>query len=224
MPSPGQRLANGLEHVGVGNVLLVAIFLYQGVSARGHGNEEVGLYPHQSRSQPFRDVEVIELFIPVETARLNVAPHHVVDAFMLEPHHKACDRVLLRQAHGLEQDAQQGHAHGFVARAGAQCARRRVQAAVALRLDAELLELVAHALWQVRDTPRGGAIVKRTVHPQRPQHLDQVRLARAEEAADPHPRLLRLVDVLEIGLQYVDQALLVLAIADEGVQLIPQNP
>jgi hypothetical protein len=50
-----------------------------------------------------------------------------------------------------------------------------------------------------------------------------VRLARAVEATDPHRRLLRLFDVLQVGFQNVDQALFVLPIADKGVQLVPQD-
>ena len=223
LAAAGQRLANGLEHVAAGDVLYIGVQVVQRLDAGRWRCEQVGLGLDQGLVQALGHVEVVELFVPVEAALLNVAPHSVVDAFMLEPHDKARHRVLLRQADGLEEDAQQGHAHGLVARAGAQRARRRMQTAVALRLGAEFLQLVAHALWQVRDAPRGGAVVEGAVDPECTQHLDQVRLARAVEAADPHGRLLGLLDVLQVDVEDVFQALFVLAIAHEGFELVPQN-
>ena len=56
--------------------------------------------------QTLGHVEVVELFVPVETALLNVAPHGVVDAFMLQPHHKARYWILFRQADRFEDDTQ----------------------------------------------------------------------------------------------------------------------
>ncbi len=50
-----------------------------------------------------------------------------------------------------------------------------------------------------------------------------MRLARAVEAADPHGRLLGLLDVLQVDVEDVFQALFVLAIADKGFELVPQD-
>src|SRR5690606_8955662 len=134
---------------------------------------------------------------------------------------KARYRVLLRQAHRLEDDAEQGHAHGLVARAGTQRAGRSVQATMALGLGAKFPEIVAYALWQVGNTTRGSAIVKRGIHPKCPQHLDEVRFTRAIEAADPNGGLFGLFDVLQVDVENVLKALFVLAIADECFELVP---
>ena len=94
-------------------------------------------------------------------------------------------------------------------------------AAMAFGLGGELLELIAHALGQGGNAASSGTIVKCAIHPKCAQHLDQVRFSRAVEAADPHGRLLGLLDVLQVDVEHVFQALLVLAIADEGFELVP---
>src|SRR5690606_22052063 len=140
---------------------------------------------------------------------------------LLKPHDKARYRVLFRQADRLEDDAEQGHAHRLVARAGAQRAGRSVQATMALGLGAEFFQVVAYALWQVGNTPRGSTVVKWGIHPKCPQHLDQVRFTRAIEATDPNRGLFRLFDVLQVDVENVLKALFVLAIADECFELVP---
>jgi len=57
------------------------------------------------------------------------------------------------------------------------------------------------------------------------EHLEQVRLATAEEAADPHRRLFRLVvaDVGEKGSEHPVEAVVELALTDEAAQLPLQD-
>ena len=55
------------------------------------------------------------------------------------------------------------------------------------------------------------------------QHLHQVALARAEEAAHPDARLFRLIQVSEVGREDSLQAVGILAIADEIADLVAER-
>ena len=98
-----------------------------------------------------------------------------------------------------------------------------MKTSVALARGGKLFQQILNALRQVGDAARGSAVGELRVRPQRAQHLDQVRLARAIESAHPDGRLLSLIDVLQIGLDDVRKAFLVLAIADKGLQLVPED-
>ena len=99
-----------------------------------------------------------------------------------------------------------------------------MQRAVAFALGAELLQMLKHAGGQLGKAARGSPAGKLVVSPQRTQHLGQVRLTAAIEAGNPDPRLLGACikidqELVENGLQ----ALFVLAVADEGLQLVAQD-
>ncbi len=83
LAASGQRLAHGFEHVAAGDVLHIGVQVVQGLDAGRRRREQVGLGLDQGLVQTLGHVEVVELFIPVEAALLNVAPHGIVDAFML---------------------------------------------------------------------------------------------------------------------------------------------
>ena len=131
--------------------------------------------------------------------------------------------VLLRQTLGLEDDAQQGQAH-FVAGAGAQLACGSVQGAVPLALRAEFLQMLEHACGQLGQASCGSPVSELVVSPQRAQHLGQMRLAAAVKARNPDPRLFTAgvqvqQELVEDGLQPFS----VLAVANEGLQLVAQD-
>ncbi len=61
------------------------------------------------------------------------------------------------------------------------------------------------------------------VKPKMIQHLLEVRFSAPVEATDPSGRLDRRVHVAEVGLQDTDQAVLVLAFADEVLELVAER-
>src|SRR5690606_32899379 len=100
-------------------------------------------------------------------------------------------RVALRKARRLEHNAEQREAHTLAA-AGAESTGRGAQATPPLAPGRQFLEQVLHVLRQVCETAGGGAVLfEGVVDPEIAQHLDEVRLAAAEEAADPGGGLLR---------------------------------
>ena len=130
---------------------------------------------------------------------------------------------MLRQALGLEDDAQQGQTH-FVAGTRPELACGSMQGAMALALGAELLQLFEHACGELGQAASGGTIGELVVGPQCAQHLGQVRLAAAVKARNPDPRLLAArVQVQQKLVEDGLQAFFVLAVADEGLQLIAQD-
>ena len=130
-------------------------------------------------------------------------------------------RVLRRQARAAENDAQHGQADAV--RARAQRPRRRPQPAFALGGRAQLLELRSNVGRQ-RDEGAGlRAVGECDVLPQVLEHAHEVRLAAAIEAADPDRRLLGLVQVAQERGEHPLQAGLVLARADERLQLVAQD-
>jgi hypothetical protein len=128
----GQRLFDGLEHVAAGDVLHIGVEVVQRLDAGGWRCEQVGLGLDQGLVQALGHVEVVELFVPVEAALAQRGHARCRRCLRAEPHDKARHRILLGQADRLEEDAEQCHAHGLVARAGAQGARRRMHTTVAL--------------------------------------------------------------------------------------------
>ena len=94
---------------------------------------------------------------------------------------------------------------------------------VPFALSGEFLQLIADTFWNAGNTPRTGPIAEAGIHPERPHHFDKVGLSRTIEAADPNRRLLRLVQVLDVGFENVNNALLILAFANKGFQFVPEN-
>ena len=98
-----------------------------------------------------------------------------------------------------------------------------MQAAVALGLGAEFFQVVTNVLRERCDATCCRAVVEFAIDPQCAQHFYQVRFTRTVEATHPHGRLLGLLDVLQVGIEDVLQTFFVLAIANEGIQLITQD-
>ena len=69
----------------------------------------------------------------------------------------------------------------------------------------------------------GKNVVELEIGPEVLEHLDQVRLAGAEEPADPNARLLALVQVAQIGAEDANQAIGILAVADEVDEFVAQG-
>ena len=106
---------------------------------------------------------------------------------------------------------------------GPEVAGGGVQPAVPLGRVREFLQEVLHAGRQLGQAPGLGPVRELEVGPEVLEHLDQVRLAGAEEAADPDARLLGLVEVAEVGAEDAAQPLRVLAVADEVREFVAQG-
>ena len=184
---------------------------------------EAGIGGEQRAGDDRTHVQVLQLAPKRPPCRLDRGAHPVVEAVLLEPQAELRQGPALRQTGRLEDDAEQRQPDA-VPGTGAQHAGRGVQPAPAPPQGGDLGEQVPHLLRQPRQAARGGAILReREVGPQEAQHLCQMRLAAAEEAADPGRRLLRLALVPEVGLQDADQTAAVLAGADEVAQLEAQD-
>jgi hypothetical protein len=149
--------------------------------------------------------------------------HLVQYPFPLQPQDEPRLVVLLGQAGGFEDDAEQGEAD-IVPRRGTELAGCRVQPTVAFGLVVELQEVISDLCGQLGEAARCRPVIEVHVHPQCPEHLGQVRLAAPIKAADPHARLLRCVaEIAEVGFEDAAQPLCILPIADEGLQLVAQG-
>jgi len=98
-----------------------------------------------------------------------------------------------------------------------------VQATVSLSFGGKFLQGISHAIGQSGHTPSCRSIVEMCIHPKCPHHLHEVGFTRAEETTDPDGRLLGLIQVLEVGFQNMLKSSLVLALANKGLQLIPEH-
>ena len=176
---------------------------------------EVGIGGEQRAGDDRTHVQVLQLAPKRAPFRLDRGAHLLVEAVLLEPQTELRQGPALRQTGGLEDDAEQRQPDA-VSGAGAQRAGRGVQPVPAPPQGGDLGEQFPHLVRRPRQAARGGAILReREVRPQEAQHLCQMRLAAAEEAADPRRRLLRLALVPEVGLQDAHQPAAVLTGADE---------
>ena len=183
---------------------------------------ETGVGVEDGLGEDGADVEVVEFAEELLAGRFDRGLHPVEDAVLLEPHAELRLRQRLGQALGRKDDAQHGQADALAA-ARRQRPRRGVQAAAALAQRVEFAQKVLHFLREAGQAAGGRAVVEAGVHPQMAEHLQQVRLAAAVEAAHPRRRLRRRTDVAEVGLQDADQAVLVLALAHEVLKLVPER-
>ena len=132
-------------------------------------------------------------------------------------------RVAIGKPCGLEHDAEKGEPDA-VSGTSAEGSRRGVQALASSSQGRDLGQQLHHVVRQPCETAGARSVLrKRVVHPQEAQHLRQVRLAAAEEAADPRGRLLGLALMADVCLQDSNQSAPVLAFADEVLQLETQR-
>ena len=169
------------------------------------------------------DIKIAEFAAKVPTLGRHRLGDLIVDAVLLEPKAETRLRIACRQVLGSEQDAQEGQTH-TAARAGAKGAGGGVQALAAPAEGGKLRQRIPHIVGQPRQAAGAGAVFREAeVRPQEAQHLRQVGLAAAEEAANPSGGLFRLILMMEVGTENALQARMVLAFADEMLQLEAQG-
>ena len=172
--------------------------------------------------QCFRDdgahIQVVQLAPELPACRLDCFLHLVVDAVLLEPEAEARLGVALGEPRGLEHDPEQRQPDaipGAVEGSG-----RGVQPLPPPAEGGDFGQQFPHVGRQPGKAPGVGAVLgEGVVRPQEAQHLRQVRLAAAEETADPGRRLLRLTLVADVGFKDANEPAAVLPFADEVLQL-----
>ena len=164
-------------------------------------------------------IEVAQLTPKAPSRRLDLGAKLVVDAVPLEPQGKTRLREPLGESGRLEHDAQQGEPDA-ASRRRTERPRGSVEPIPSPAEGRELSEQLRNVEWQPREAASAGTVFReRVVHPQEAQHFRKVRLAAAEEAADPRGRLLGLTLAAEVGLEDADESASILAFADEVLEL-----
>ena len=169
------------------------------------------------------DIHIVQLAPEITPLGLDRDTNLLVDVVLLEPNADTRLRIALGKICGLEDDTEQRKPNA-VAGAGAQRARRRMKPGGALTQCGDFLEHVLHIGRQSGQAPRTRAVFREgVIGPQETQHLREVRLTAAEEAADPGRRLLWLALVTHVGIEDANETPLVLALAHEVLQLEAQR-
>ena len=132
-------------------------------------------------------------------------------------------RHLLGHAHRLEQDRQDGFAHGVLGARGHGAAGGHQRFAASGGKDVELAELGLHPIGELQhQIPGSLAGAHLGVGPQVAEHLLQVRFAAAKEPRHPGSVLAGLPLLGQVVLQDPLHCLAVLAVAHERAQLALQ--
>src|SRR5262249_17432704 len=143
-------------------------------------------------------VEVPKLEIDIGAMGGDMLPDGLLNAFMAQPEDEAGPGIFLRQADRAEYQAEELEADALVA-AIFEVAGNRMQATQTFGLPGQFGQEVCDVGWQFGQAARRRPVAKRKVGPQILQHFDQVTLAAAVKAADPHAGLFGLAEMLEVG-------------------------
>ena len=184
---------------------------------------EARVRPEQSPGDERTHVEVVQLTPKASTFYLQRGVDPIAESVLPEPEAEARLRKALREVRGLEHDSEQGEPDA-VPGSGPERSRRGVQAVASPPEGRDLRQQLPHVVRQPRESAGAGSVLgEGVVRPQEAQHLRQVRLAAAKEAADPRGRLFGLALMVDVGLQDSDQPAAILALADEVLQLETQR-
>ena len=164
-----------------------------------------------------RGIEAAEFAGGVFSSRRNMVTNRVQLAIVAQVHGETGQRGLFREPHGLKYDAQDPKTNA--AGPGFEGAASTVQADALLAAGTEFPEQFGDLRGQAGQASRRGTIRKGKIRPEIAEYLDQVGLAAAIEAANPD-RLLFLTQVVQVRLEHLGQATLILPLADEGFQFV----
>src|SRR5262245_29145901 len=93
-----------------------------------------------------------------------------------------------------------------------------------LALVGKLAECILDILRNLGDSARPLLAGDGRVRPERAEHLKEVRLTAAVEPTHPDARLFRLTKIAQVAIEDATQTDLILALADERLQLVLQGP
>ncbi len=198
--------------------------LRQQLPGRLDVGREAGVGRDERAGDDRADVEVVELAQPVLPRRLDRGAHAGEQPLLAQPEAEARLRILRGQAAGAEQNRQHAVPDVIDAAAEQRPGGRHGRPPGPVRVGVQLAELRLDLVGQAAAHQAAGRrpVGERRVHPQVGEHLQQVRLAAAEEAADPGRVLLRGPEVREVAVENALQGVAELPVADEGLELGPQ--
>ena len=139
-----------------------------------------------------------------------------------KPESHLSGRDSRRQSGRPEDDGEEHRIEGVAAPVERACGCPRCGAIPAAERG-QLRQLVLDALRNVGQAPRGRTVREVRVGPQVLKHTDEVGLAAAVEARDPHGRLRRPVPVADIRVKDALKAVLVLALTDKALELVLED-
>ena len=194
----------------------------QGLSCLGFARSEASIAGEQCLGDRAADVQIVQLAVESLARGLHGFADFVEVPLRMKPEAEAGLRVLFRQARCAKHDAQDRESN-LVGRAARQRARGRDQPAGATTSRVELAEQFAQFIRQRgHQRPCTGSIGECGVLPEVAQHLQQVRLAAAEEPADPHRLLVGLSKAVQKRANDLLDAVGVLTLANESGKFASQ--
>ena len=186
------------------------------------GGRKVRVACHQRARDRTADVEVVQLGSPPLARRLDALLDLIEPALVVQPEAELRLRVLVRKPDAAQEHGEDRHPD-VVRRPAGQRSGRGEQAACALARGVELAKEAAKVIWhRWHEAASRRTIGKLRVGPEVAQHLQKMRLAAAEEPADPRRLLAGLGDVPQIRGEDPLKAVRVLPLADERRQLAAQ--
>ena len=185
------------------------------LGARG----EVGFRLRERLRDAGAHMEVVQFLRPGLAARLDAGPNLLEEALFVEPETEPRLRDPGGEAAGFQEDRERGDADLFVsAEQGSRGGEERLPGAAGAGVEFGEVRLDVLRKAAGDEAPGLRAVVERRVHPQVGEHLQQVRFAAAEEAADPGGVLPVAAEVGEEPVEDALQAVGEPAVADEGLQ------
>ena len=198
--------------------------LGQQLPGRPYVGREAGVGVDQRIGDDRADVEVVELTQPVLPGRLDRGANGGEQPPLAQPEAEARLGVLRGPATGTEQNRQHGVPDVIDAAPEHGSGGRHGRPPRPVRVGVELAKLGPHLVGQPAANQTAGRrpVGELGVDPQVGEHLQEVRLAAAEEAADPRRVLLRGSEVGEIAVENALERVAELPVADERLELGPQ--
>ena len=178
---------------------------------------------HQRTSNHGADVEVVEFAEPLATGALHGRPHRGEVPLLSQPEAELRLGILLGPVAGPEENGENRFANAVIAaqqRAGGGDGGFSKPCGLCVKFAKLCLDLVRQAA--TGETTGSRAVVEGGVHPKMGEHLEQVRLAAAEEAADPSGLLSRGPQVRQIAVEDALDGVFELTSADEGLKFCPE--
>ena len=207
----------GRADVGLGTGELLAQQQLGGLGVGG----ELGRRLHQGVRQDRAHVEVDELAAPILARVLHRAAHHVQESLLAQPEAEAGLGVVLGPAAGSQDDGEDRQADMLDIAAQHRTRGGDGRHLGSLSLHVQLSKLLLDGRGQTtgHERPRGRPVLEPSVGPDVREHLEEVGLAAAEEAAHPD-RVLpgSRGEVRQILAQHPLQGVGELAAADERLQ------
>ena len=219
----GEHPTQQLDRVGDAHRGLVRELGLELLEEVRRGGRERGPLVEDRLRERHREVEPGNRPVDVAPLGLERGDDRVLDALVPQPQPQVGGSDLVREPRRAQHDREEREVQLLdVGRVQRAC-RGPGRGADPPGRGAELSQAVRDRTAHGGQPPRRGRVGQRRVPPQVLQDPDQVRLAAAVEAADPHGRLRGAGQMAQIGVEDPLEPALVLALADEAGELVPQD-